>query len=168
MKALNENWQCRRLYRTKSQATSVLISYYQKNKLGYHLIGITTQKKIGKAHDRNRARRLIRESFCLLEPGIKDGYDFVFVARTKTTFVKMGEVQAAMENHLAPIMKDRDVKKTTKAAHQSLSQGNQSLYTTELYFSSHLFHLCFRSHRNAWGKYGRKFSDLAYIVLKSR
>lgn len=46
-------------------------------------IGITVSKKIGKAVVRNRVRRLIRQALYLHYPRLKDGYDYVFVARVR-------------------------------------------------------------------------------------
>ena len=43
-------------------------------------IGYTTTKKIGKACRRNRARRVIREAYRILEPQLRQGYDIVFAA----------------------------------------------------------------------------------------
>jgi ribonuclease P protein component len=40
-----------------------LIIYYKKNSFNQSRIGISVPKKIGKAHDRNRLKRLIREYF---------------------------------------------------------------------------------------------------------
>lgn len=40
-----------------------LIVYYKKNSLDRSRIGLSTPKKIGKAHERNRIKRLIREFF---------------------------------------------------------------------------------------------------------
>lgn len=85
---------------------SILVVYYLKNKLGYHRIGVTTSKKIGNAVKRNRARRVIKEAFrylckeniLLSQPN--QGYDIVFVARSKTTKVKMQTVKEAMKLQL--------------------------------------------------------------------
>lgn len=96
----------RRLYRLGSEVSSALVTYRCKNRRDYNRIGITTSKKIGKAHDRNRARRVIREAYRLLEPRLKRGYDLVFVARTRTCNCSMQEVLRLMEKHLAPIMAD--------------------------------------------------------------
>ncbi len=112
METLKQNWQFRRLYKRKSLTSPLLVSYYEKNKLGYNRIGITTSKKIGKAHDRNRARRVIKEAFRLLDKEAVQGYDFVFVARTKTAKVKMDKVLKTMSEHLNEITKE-NVKKTT-------------------------------------------------------
>ena len=62
-------------------------------------IGITASKKIGCAVERNRAKRVIRAAFSQLEGRIKGSYDFVFVARTKTSKVKMQKVLEQMEQH---------------------------------------------------------------------
>ena len=40
-----------------------LIIYYKKNLFNQTRIGLSVPKKIGKAHDRNRLKRLIREFF---------------------------------------------------------------------------------------------------------
>ncbi len=63
-------------------------------------MGITTSKKIGNAVERNRCRRVIRAAFRDLIPQISDGYDFVFVARTKTKFVKSTQVKTVMLQQL--------------------------------------------------------------------
>ena len=61
--------------------------------------GITTSKKIGCAVERNRAKRVIRAAFSQLEGRNNGSYDFVFVARTKTSKVKMQKVLEQMEQH---------------------------------------------------------------------
>jgi ribonuclease P protein component len=40
-----------------------LIIYYKKNSFNQSRIGLSVPKKIGKAHDRNRLKRLLREYF---------------------------------------------------------------------------------------------------------
>ena len=66
-------------------------------------MGITSGKKIGGAVQRNRARRIIRAAFSQLEGRINGSYDIVFVARTRTTAVKMQAVLADMEKQLADL-----------------------------------------------------------------
>ena len=97
---LKENTDFNRVYyRGKSSAQPQLVVYSLKNRLGVCRIGITTSKKIGNAVERNRSRRIIRAAF---QSVIKDfdtegkGYDFVFVARTKTKYLKSTHIEKAM------------------------------------------------------------------------
>ncbi|MBY0414062.1 MAG: ribonuclease P protein component [Bdellovibrionales bacterium] len=50
---------------SSSYKKAALIVYYKKNPFNQTRIGISTPKKIGKSHDRNRLKRLIREYFRL-------------------------------------------------------------------------------------------------------
>ena len=98
--AIKENKVFRRLYhRGKSKAGASLVTYCMKNRRGETRVGITTSKKIGTAVERNRARRVIRAAFSQLE----DGWDLVFVARSRTTRVKMQVVLADMEKQLTAL-----------------------------------------------------------------
>lgn len=103
LQTMNENRDFKRVYtRGKSFPGPALVTYVLRNRLGVSRVGITASKKIGKAVQRNRAKRVIREAFRQLGPeiGSNGGYDFVFVARTKTTKVKMREVLEQMHRHL--------------------------------------------------------------------
>ena len=98
---LKENKDFRRLYhRGKSYVSPVLVTYVMKNRKAGLRIGFTTSKKIGIAVQRNRSRRIMREAFRLIAPELKTGYDFVFVARGKTPFVKCEAVKRAMTKQL--------------------------------------------------------------------
>ena len=101
---LKENKDFRRLYyRGKSEASPVLVTYAMKNRRGGCFYGITTSKKIGGAVQRNRARRVIRVAFRNIEPLIEGSWDFVFVARTRTTECKEDVVERAMLKHMQAI-----------------------------------------------------------------
>ena len=99
---INQSRDFQKIYaRGKFFVSPVLVSYIMKSRRGSSLrIGITTSKKTGNAVRRNRSRRVIREAFRALRAGVSPGYDLVFVARAKTPFVKTGDVQRAMEQHL--------------------------------------------------------------------
>ncbi len=98
---LNQNKDFRRLYgRGKSKVHPALVTYVTKNRVGCCRVGITTSKKIGNAVARNRARRVIREAYRQLLPQIQGNYDLVFVARTKTTFVKSTQIVNIMAAQL--------------------------------------------------------------------
>ena len=103
---IKENYLFRRLYnRGKYQAHPLLVTYALRNRLPMNRYGITASKKIGGAVERNRAKRVIRAAYQTLEPGIPTGWEFIFVARTKTTQVKMDEVAAVMKRHMEHLVK---------------------------------------------------------------
>lgn len=103
LSTIRENRSFQRAYRNgKSYVSPVVVTYLVKNRLHCLRVGITTSKKTGNAVARNRSRRVIREAYRSLLPqlsGLRQGYDVVFVARGKTPFVKMQEVQKAMLSH---------------------------------------------------------------------
>ncbi len=71
--------------------------YYLPNGIGYNRLGIKAGKKLAGAVKRNRIRRLVRESYRLLESEIKIGYDLIFVAKENClTADSLSETMAAM------------------------------------------------------------------------
>lgn len=97
---MKENKDFRRLYyRGKNKASSCIVTYVMKTKRKGCRIGITTSKKIGNAVERNRSRRVIRAAYSQLEPMIDGSWDIVFVARSKTSKVKMQKVLSEMQSH---------------------------------------------------------------------
>ena len=97
---IRENYLFRRLYRKgKSQVSPCMAIYYHRGGKANRL-GITTTKKIGKAVARNRARRVILESYRLLEDEMPSGWDLVIVARTRAANAKMQVVKAELEEFL--------------------------------------------------------------------
>ena len=99
---IKENRDFRRIYsRGKSYVSTTLVTYVFKNhKTNDVRVGITTSKKIGKAVQRNRARRVIMAAYREIYPQINEGYDFIFVARGKTPFLKSTDVLRCMEKQL--------------------------------------------------------------------
>lgn len=71
-----------------------------KNRAGICRIGITTSKKIGNAVERNRARRVIRVAYRNLEDKINGNYDIIFVARSKTKYIKSTDLTGVMLSQL--------------------------------------------------------------------
>ncbi len=79
---INENKRFKILYKTgNSVVAKQFILYYKTNNLGINRFGITVSKKVGCSVKRNRAKRLIRESYRLIEDKVTVGYDFIFVCR---------------------------------------------------------------------------------------
>ena len=58
-----------------------LMAYARPNDLGHARLGITISRKVGTAARRNRIKRLLRESFRLLQHDLPRGYDLVIVVR---------------------------------------------------------------------------------------
>lgn len=67
--------------------------FFHPNLSGIDRVGVTaTKKAIGKAHDRARAKRLLRESFRLSRPELDafgNHYDWVLNARRSILRVKL-------------------------------------------------------------------------------
>jgi len=97
--SIKNDYEFKRIYKKgRSFVNASLVVYILKNNLPYNRVGITTSRKIGNAISRNRARRVIREAYRQIENELSLGYDFIFVARTRTCTIKM--------QHLASIMRD--------------------------------------------------------------
>lgn len=102
--SINKNYIFKQLY---TKGTSLkhysLITCVRKNRLNHPQIGITASTKIGNAVERNRAKRIIKESYRLLEPLVHGGYDIVFIARKTTVSLKTGDIMPAMKKHLVSL-----------------------------------------------------------------
>lgn len=99
--SITSNRDFQRIYRRgRSCVSPGLVTYVLKNKNNNLRIGITTSKKVGKAVKRNRSRRLIRAAFTHLHIDPSQSFDIIFVARTKTCYLKSYEVERYMREHL--------------------------------------------------------------------
>ena len=82
--SLKRNNDFRRLYaRGKSYAGGYTVVYMSKNRIGTNRVGFTVSKSLGKAVVRNRAKRLMRESYRLLSDKLLQGYDIIIVSRNR-------------------------------------------------------------------------------------
>ncbi|MGB0419956.1 MAG: ribonuclease P protein component [Limisphaerales bacterium] len=70
-------------------------------------LGVITSRRIGKAHVRNRARRMMRESFRHLQHKLAAPIDLILVARKSMAEKKQCEVEA----DLIRILKDKSLLK---------------------------------------------------------
>jgi ribonuclease P protein component len=79
---LRNNRDFRKTYsRGRSYVNAVLALYAASNQDGGLRIGFSVGKRLGKAVERNRIKRRLRESCRALIPQIASGHDLIFVAR---------------------------------------------------------------------------------------
>ena len=82
---LKENHEFRRMYKKGASAVGGgMVLYCRKNRLGHNRLGLTASVKLGHAVVRNRARRRLREVYRLNSPRLRQGYDIILVARSRT------------------------------------------------------------------------------------
>lgn len=94
----------RRLYaRGDSAVGRFVVVYARRNGTDGNRLGITTGAKLGRAVDRNRARRRIRETYRLNESRLKRGYDIVIVARSAAIDGDFQEMQRSFLRQCAKL-----------------------------------------------------------------
>lgn len=110
---LNQNRDFRRAYaKGKYVAHPLVVTYAVKKRFGETRIGITASKKVGNAVKRNRARRIITAALAPQKEKIKQGYDIVLVARTKTPLAKSTDLEPVLKKHLQKLGLIEDDEKT--------------------------------------------------------
>ncbi|MDR1796078.1 MAG: ribonuclease P protein component [Clostridiales Family XIII bacterium] len=93
-----------RLYkRGRSISEKYIVLFAIPNALPMNRKAFLASKKVGGAVARNRARRLMKEGFRLMEKedALKSGFDILFIARNTITGKKRQEVEASMKRALA-------------------------------------------------------------------
>jgi ribonuclease P protein component len=86
-----------RLYkRGKSVGGRYVVLFYIKNNFPYNRRAFLASKKVGNSVKRNRARRLMKESWRGFESRLKGGWDILFIARNTIDGIKCQEVEKSM------------------------------------------------------------------------
>ena len=94
---LRKNMDFKNVYKKgKSIADKYIVIYFLRNNMDITRVGFTASKKVGKSVIRNRARRLMKESFRNLSKDIKGGYDIVFIARARIKDAAYNDVEKSM------------------------------------------------------------------------
>ena len=81
----------------KKIVSDCMVFHYYKNKKGKNSLGITVSKAVGKAHDRNRAKRLIRAAYKECMPKTEFSYNIIIAARSKLAYVPYRKALDAMK-----------------------------------------------------------------------
>ncbi len=63
-------------------------------------LGLVVSRKVGKAHDRNRVKRLLREYFRMRRQELLTPLDLVMVAKPGAAGLGLGEVSAELDRAL--------------------------------------------------------------------
>lgn len=110
--AIRENHLYRKAYQSGRRAAARAVCVYilrdkksnqlkkaNPEKKTVNRVGIAASKKIGGAVERNRAKRVIREAYRLIDAGIgiKKGNLVVIAAREPSTVMKMQDVQRDLQ-----------------------------------------------------------------------
>jgi len=83
-------------HRGKSKGGRYVVVIFRQNNLGYTRTAFVSSKKVGNSVERNRSRRLMRESYYSVSNNIREGYDIVFVARNTINGTGMEEVKRSL------------------------------------------------------------------------
>ncbi len=83
--------------RGKKVVSDCMVFHYYKNRTNANSLGITVSKAVGKAHDRNRAKRLIRAAYRECMPKTECGYNVIIAARARMAYVPYDKVVSSMK-----------------------------------------------------------------------
>ncbi|MEQ8154871.1 MAG: ribonuclease P protein component [Clostridiaceae bacterium] len=103
---IGKNIEFRHVYRRgKSLSNENLVIYIYNNgknrnsdNVKFNRVGISVSKKVGKSVVRSRVKRLISESYRLNCNDLKEGFDFVFVARVAIKDKSYWDIEKSMKN----------------------------------------------------------------------
>ena len=84
--------------RGKSVPDRYVVVFYKKNNLKYNRISFLASKKVGNSVQRNRAKRLMKETYRHICTDIKTGFDLIIIARNTINNKKYDDVSKSVRN----------------------------------------------------------------------
>ena len=100
-----------RLYKKgKSSGDKYVVVFYIANNLPYSRKAFLASKKVGGAVARNRARRLMKESFRKMEHELVSGRDVLFIARSTIAGCSCAAVEVSVRKALKKSGLLRDIR----------------------------------------------------------
>lgn len=84
----------------KSYAHPFIVLIALPNEMSHSRFGVGAGRSIGNAVQRNRAKRVLRETIRPLIPNISAGWDMVFLARKPMANAKFSEINLVVTNLL--------------------------------------------------------------------